>query len=569
MQLKPIEWLLLLLLTSSLYFHINTGGTGLRLPNNILIWSSAALIVFYSLWRFSKQQTLYLPQHTLLLLAFPLLTLYGGMVSGIEIPQQWLFRLLYIWGGVLFLFSLFQYRLKQGRLDRLLLAVLSIAFIHAVVGMIQIFFVTDIPSWLPINSSGVPTGLFQQINNQASFQVTAILIALWLFSRPRIRRGSGWQFLIVLVMMAGAAFVAGYSGSRVGALGFLLALPLLIISRWRFIVQDKLRWLAISVVLFSALLGANQFENQRGLTSVLEKTTAMNAGFSGSARLGMYTIAFDVIKKAPFLGHGVGSFVRVWQFAKPDFYAEHPDAVLPPQRVSHPHNELIFWLVEGGSIAGIGLVALVIAVIITLIKLPHSRRYAYSAMLLPIALHTQVELPFYISSLHWFVFLFLLFVVMQPSTQRYQLNLSIAAIKLIKLATIFGALAAVVFLSSSMMANLEFKRYQMKQLTKGSDPLPIAIHHPYFKKFATEIMMISLFNSSVRYGLDDNVSLFAEWVDQELKYNPNIAFYKLAVQANQYLKQTQHACIIGKRGLSIYPNDPMLKTAVEQCEVDR
>ncbi|MDF1587647.1 MAG: Wzy polymerase domain-containing protein [Gammaproteobacteria bacterium] len=566
MQLKPIEWLLMLLLTSSLYFHINTGGTGLRLPNNILIWSSAAIIGFYSLWRFSKQHTLYLPQHTLLLLAFPLLTLYGGMVSGIEIPQQWLFRLLYIWGGGLFLFSLFQYRLKQGRLDRLLLAVLAIAFIHAVVGMIQIFFVNDIPSWLPINSSGVPTGLFQQINNQASFQVTAILIALWLFSRPRIRRSSGWQFLIVLIMMAGAAFVAGYSGSRVAALGFLLALPLFIISRWRFIVQDKLRWLAISLVLVSALFGANQFENQRGLTSVLEKTTAMNAGFSGSARLGMYTIAFDVIKQAPFLGHGIGSFVRVWQFAKPDFYAEHPDAVLPPQRVSHPHNEVIFWLVEGGAIAGIGLAAFAFGVIITLIKLPHSRRYAYGAMLLPIALHTQVELPFYISSLHWFVFLFLLFVVLQASTQPYQLKLSIAAVKLIKLATIVGALAAFVFLSSSMMANLEFKRYQMKQVAKGSDPLAIALHHPYFKKFATEIMMISLFNSSVRYALDDNVRLFAEWAEQELKYNPNIAFYTLAVQANQYLKQDQHACIIAKKGLSLYPIDPRLKTAVEQCE---
>ncbi|MBE0439972.1 MAG: O-antigen ligase family protein [Gammaproteobacteria bacterium] len=411
--------------------------------------------------------------------------------------------------------------------------------------------------------------MFQQINNQASFQVTAILIALWLFTRPRIRRGPGWQFLMALIMMASAAFVAGYSGSRVAALGFLLALPLFMISRWRFIVQDKLRWLAISVVLVSALLGANQFENQRGLTSVLEKTTAINAGFSGSARLGMYTIAFDVIKQAPFLGHGIGSFVRVWQFAKPDFYAKHPDAVLPPQRVSHPHNELIFWLVEGGAIAGIGLVAFAFSVIMTLIKLPHSRRYAYGAMLLPITLHTQVELPFYISSLHWFVFLFLLFVVMQASTRRYQLNLSTAAINLIKLATIVGALAAFVFLSSSMMANLEFKRYQMKQVAEGSDPLAIALHHPYFKKFATEIMMISLFNSSVRYALDDNVRLFAQWADQELNYNPNIAFYRLAVLANQYLKQDQHACIIAKKGLSIYPVDPTLKTAVQQCEVDR
>lgn len=567
-SLRPIEWILaVLFIVAPFYFHPNIGGTGFRIPNNIIVWSVASVIGFYSIYGLAKKHYFFIPSYFLLIALFPILAFFSGMISGVEIANDWTFRILYIWGGLLFFFSLFQYQLKQGRIDRLLFMLVIAGLLHALVGLVQIIWLKNSPTWLPQNASGMPTGLFQQINNQASFQVTAIMISLWLITRPFIRKASVWRFCIVLLALTCAVFIVSYSGSRVGVLGFILATPLILVSRWQEIKQDKKRWWLIAVIVTLTTLSSSVIEFNHGLSTTLEKTTAMNAGFSGSTRLSMYAITVDVIKERPILGHGIGSFIRVWQLAKPAFYAVHPDAILPNQRVAHPHNEIILWLVEGGIVALIGLLAIVIAVMLSLVKLPFSRRYAYAAFLLPIALHTQVELPFYISASHWFVFLLLLYVVMRPSVQQRRLNLSNSARQLVKLIAIFGTVSSITFLSFSMVANIEFKRYLLKQTAKHSEPFSVAMHHPYFKELATQTMMTALFNSSMHYGLKDNVRLFAQWGEQELRYNPHIVIYKLTVQAYRYLEQEQLACNIVDKATAIYPDDLDLRNYVSNCNL--
>jgi len=565
-SLRPIEWLLaILLLLAPFYFHPNIGGTGLRIPNNIALWLVASLIGFYSLYKLVTNPFIYLPRHYLLLLLFPLLAFLSGVISGVEIASQWIFRILFIAGGTLFFFSLFQYKLKQGRLDRILFIVVISALLHSLAGIIQIIFLKDLPSWLPININGVPTGFFQQINNQASYQVTAIVAALWLSSRPIISKGASSRFAFILLAIFCSSFVISYSGSRVGALAFLLAVPLLLISRWHWIKLDIKRWGLILLVLLVSITSASVIESDRGLTTALDKATAMNAGFSGSARLGIYDIAIDVIKEKPLFGHGIGSFVRVWQLGKPAFYADNPDAKLPGQRVSHPHNEVIFWLVEGGLIAGLGLFSVLVAIVLTLKNSPPSRRYAYLALLIPITLHTQVELPFYSSANHWFVFLILLFVVSQTKLRRYPIKLSAAALKLCRVLTLVGAVSSISFLTHSLISNFEFKRYVMKQVSVDEAPFPFAVKNLYFKDLASNIMMLSLLQSSIEYGIDDNVHLFSEWAEIELNYNPHILFYISIVQAHLYLKQQQQTCIFTKRGVSIYPDNDFLKQVSEKC----
>jgi len=564
--LQPIEWLLvMLLLIAPFYFHPNIGGTGLRIPNNIMMWLVASLIGFYSMYKAVIDKVLYLPQHFILIILFPVLAFFSGVISGVEIASQWVFRLLYIWGGVLIFFSLFQYKLKQGRLDRLLFIVVIAAFIHAIAGISQIVWLKNLPAWLPININGVPTGFFQQINNQASFQVTGIIVALWLVSRPYIRKGPNWRFIFISIALFCSIFVVAYSGSRVGALGFILAVPLILISRWQWLKRDLKRCYFILAVIILSISSASIMESNRGLTSAMDKATAMNSGFSGSARLGIYDIALDVIKEKPLFGHGIGSFVRVWQLGKPAFYAEHPNAILPNQRVAHPHNEIIFWLVEGGVVVGLGLLTAFIAVVLTLKKLPPSRRYAYLALLIPITLHSQVELPFYISANHWFVFLILLFVIMQPFQNRYQVNLSGSATSLMKVTALVGVISAISFLSHTLIANLEFKRYVMKQVPQQEEPFPVAMQNPYFSQLATHTVMISLLHSSIKYGLDDNVRLFADWAEIEVSYNPHILFYTLLVRAHLHLKQQQQACTFTKQGQSIYPDNDFMNEATSKC----
>jgi O-antigen ligase len=564
--IKPIEWMLAaLLLFAPLYFHPNIGGTGLRIPNNIIIWLIASVIGFYSLYKLTLSQYLYLPQYFIYIVSFPVLAWCSGMFAGIEIVEQWFFRLLFIWGGLLFLFGLFQHNLKQGRLDRLIFVLLFSGFFHSLVGLAQIILVDKIPAWLPFNASGIPTGLFQHINNQASFQVTIIILGLWLVSRPFIRHGHVWRFISLVIIISASAFIVGYSGSRVGALGFLLALPLLLISRWRFVKADKHRWIFILVAIIVAITTANTIENKHGLTTVLEKTTAINSGFSGTSRLGIYDISVALIKQKPIFGHGIGSFVRVWQYGKPEFYQQHPEATLPSQRVSHPHNETLFWLVEGGLISGLGLLLVLVGVILSLAKLPHSRRYAYAAFLVPIVIHTQVELPFYISSQHWFVFLFLLAITLWPTKKQFQLKLSIAARKSIRVVALLAVFSSIAFLGHSYTVSNEFKTHLLNK-TAVTPSFTQAQQNPYFKSLALDLMMVRLFEGSVQYGMNDNVQIIADWAEEEIIYNPHILYFKLGTQSYLFLKQHKKACSLATKGNAIYPSDNALMGLVKQCD---
>lgn len=553
-----------LLLLGSLYFHVNIGGSGFRIPSNIVVWLFGSLIAFWGLYKAAINPVITLPRFFWMLAAFPVLALFSGIFSGVEVATDWFLRLFYIWGGLLFLFSLFQFNLKPVHQDRLLLMVVIAGGLHACVGLFQIFMGANVPSWIPNNPDAIPTGVFQQINNQGSLQATVIIIAMWLLTRPislSTRLTSG----LLIVSIACASFIISYSGSRIALLGLVLAVPLLLLSRFYFVKRQPLRWILVVFVMTASAFAASQFENQRGLGNATAKLQAINSGYSTEARLGIYKIGFDLIQDKPFFGHGIGSFIKSFQLAKPDFYEAHPDAKLPSQRVSHPHNEVIFWLVEGGATAGVGIILLVIGVFAGLAKLPWRRRYAYAGMLLPIALHTQVELPFYISSLHWFVILLILFVTFYPLRRQYANQLSKAASQLLKFVAFAGAVASTVFMTHTMAANLEYRSY-IKHESDPESPFDIAMTNPYFKRQATHAMMTLLYQQSRQNGIQENIVLFADWSEEWVKQSQSIGHYKLTVNARLDLGQDERACKLAKQALRIYPTDKGLADLNQKCK---
>lgn len=552
------------LLMSSLYFHANIGGSGMRIPNNILVWLFGSLIGFYGLYRFSRSEHIILPRFAWLLLAFPVMALLSGVAAGVVNSTEWFLRLFYIWGGVLFFFALFQFNFTPKKIDQILLWIILASVLHAIIGIAQILYVNDLPSWLPVNQQGDPTGIFQQINNHASFQVTSLMLVFWLLTRP-ITKSTHWSLMTLLSLaIFSSTFIVSFSGSRVAILGFLLALPLFVLSRWKYIQANKKRWGSVIFVMSLAIFATNQIDTDKGLSSIGDKTAAINSGYSGDARLGIYKISFDLVKESPIYGHGIGSFARVWQLAKPDFYEQHPGATLPSQRVSHPHNEIIYWLVEGGLLAGIGLMLFGLALLKILWLLPTSRRYVYAALLLPIMLHAQVELPFYISSLHWFVMLFLLFLVFYPSRMKHEKQLSIAANTSLKGLSVIGAVATVTFFSHSMLANLEFRDY----LLKRSDPQQVfdmALENPYFRGLATQVTMSLLYEQSRQIGIHENIEVFADWIEGEVTRNPHINLFRLAIRARLDLKDEKMACALNERAQAIYPRDKGFNTIKDEC----
>jgi len=211
----------------------------------------------------------------------------------------------------------------------------------------------------------------------------------------------------VIVSIALNSFVIVYSGSRVGLLSLVISLLLLFIFRGRLLLRNKLLLLCAIIAITSGTIAGKS-----GMERSFAQTMNIAQGVSRDARINMYSIAFELIVQKPLLGHGIGNYLRVWNLQTGDYFARHPDAVLPLY-ITHPHNELVYWLIEGGVVIVLGILAAIVAVVLGLIRCGPRRAAGYTAILLPITLHTQVELPFYISSVHWFLWLFLIFVVLR------------------------------------------------------------------------------------------------------------------------------------------------------------
>lgn len=555
----PEIMLAVLFLLAPLYYHPNLGGEGLRIPHNITIWLVATIFIAYSFHKMLKARQYVIPKYFWMIAAFPVLATLSGFIAGVEQPLKWLFRLLFIWGGLAFFFALFQARLSQARIDRLLYLVVLSALIFAIVGMMQIWLKLDMPYLLPKNPDGIPGSFFQQINNQATYQVTAIFIAIYLSMRPWLRSGHFVKRVALLIAVLLAAYTVAISGSRIGALTLIISM-LVVLP----VIRRNWRRHGLLLGVLAALAIGFSAGVLTGSDKLIDKTEALQAGYSAEARLGMYSISLGLIAESPIVGQGIGSFGPAWQYAKPDFYADHPDAKLPEQYVSHPHNELIQWLVEGGLLAFAGMVLVVVSVILAGINTSKNLATLYAAMLVPIAMHTQVELPFYLSVLHWLLFMLLLFVVLHHKTQQKRMGVTVSAINLLKLTSVSVAVILLLFYAHSIRSNWDFVAYyQGKQM---QNPLPYAYQNPYLSEQARWIDLSAMMYSSIEQNIPENVRYYINWGEQLKAHHPDVDLYIKLVDAYEFLRDKSNYCSTAHEGLSIYPTEGRLQNAVEFCK---
>lgn len=557
----PAEVMLaILFLVAPLYYHPNLGGEGLRIPNNATIWIVAVIFIAYSLNKVIKSAFFQLPRYFIYIAAFPFLVILSGFLAGVEQPLQWLFRVLFILGGFAFFFSLFQQNFRQGRWDRLLLIIALSGLIHAGIGLLQIWLQADMPYLLPKSPEGLPSGLFQQINNQATYLVTCIALAFYLASRPILFKRQRLLQLLIVVTVLAASFIVGFSGSRIGFLSLAVVLPVLLFVRRKQLSSNK----TLSAILLAALLVGFACGLMPSGGKAIEKTAAIQSGYSGSARLGIYDISLGLLKEEPLFGHGIGSFSSVFQHARPEFYAEHPEAKLPKEMVSHPHNEVLQWLVEGGVSAVLGIVLAAVGVTLALYGVGVSRGTAYLMLMMPIILHNQVELPLYMSSLHWLLLSTLIALSFAFRLRRQANSMTVYAHKLSAISILLVTSILILFLLHTVRANWDFVDfYQGKQ---SHNPLVIAKQNPYLSEQAQWIDMSAMMYSSMQYGLRDNVQYFTEWGQSLLEQRPDVDLYIKLTDAFEYLGDKERYCKTAMQGSQIYPQSERLGRAVTFCQ---
>lgn len=559
-----------LFLLAPLYYQDNAGGEGLYLPFNNAVWIAAAFLIALGLLKFSYNRVLLLPKMSAAILFFLTVTTLVGAIGTVSTPTSWLFRSLSIWGGMLLFFSCSQFQFNRRQRDNLLYLLLGSTVVQALYCLVHLLALDSPPSWMS-QSMGIPRGIFQQQNLAASYLATGLLIALFLTTLPSYRQRHWLIKAFILGSIALNSLIIITSGSRIGMLAALAGVILMLAARHRQLINNGAR--SFTLLLLALVIGSGvgyQVESgtggmQAGLEKFSQITQSATDPTRNDVRIMMYASSWELFLEKPMFGYGIGQFQPIWHDKKAQYLTGHPEAAILEPRLSHPHNELLYWAVEGGVVALSGILVLGLAFLKVCANLGWQRGGAYLVLLLPLSLHTQVELPFYISQLHWLLFIVLIALVSSHRLKRQPVTLSQSARALLLSLSISLPVLATVFFVHSLVANRIMLNYIISP-TKDISKLDYPSRNIYYADQADFLRMQTL----VQYGLkNSDLALlrgYIPWAQAFLMQTPDVTVFVGLSFALHKTGEYQQSYALLRRGLSIYPTTPLMLSAKQTLQ---
>ncbi|ADN74571.1 O-antigen polymerase [Ferrimonas balearica DSM 9799] len=394
-------WGLLWLLAMH-YYQPNGGGSGLSLAFNTTSWMALALVLAVGAYQAARRGCLrfnaLLPVSTLCLLALCLPLLWSPAPwAGTALPRYLgLFALL----ALLLCQQQMSLRPQQQRLFWRL--VIAAGLIQTLFSLIQFLS----PTWFPaLMTSQRPVGIFQQTNLVATFIGATMAISYY---RLQQETSQGWRRLSWLLILLGAT-AQWLIQSRTGVVGTTLALlGLSALLGWHL---SKRLWalLVVGVVLGAALQALNQAPPRDNLEQPGYRTT-------------LYGLSAELIAEHPWQGVGIGQFQPAFMEKQAQHQAGAGDYPYWSTASSHPHNELLFWGVEGGLLPMVAILMFGLWVTYRVWRAGRLRHKALWLCLLPVLLHSQTEYPLYQSAPHLALFAVLVAAMVPGRWRRLTLR---------------------------------------------------------------------------------------------------------------------------------------------------
>ncbi|MGI1670961.1 MAG: Wzy polymerase domain-containing protein [Neptuniibacter sp.] len=546
--------LILQFVIAPFYYQPNFGGEGLYLPYNSSVWVVAVWVIAAAAFMICRTRSIVLPKYWLGLALLPIGATTTGFLVDTTNPTEWLTRLCVITGGYLFFLALFQFKATPKQIDQSLYVLLAMGMIAATYGIFQMHGIGEIYSFIPRSGNGKPIGIFQQVNIQASLMATFLVLIYYLASRPPLKGAS----IIVKASLCFSAFSASYliaaSGSRVGLLGAMIGVLILLLGRWKLLKLNK----GIFLIILICTISGAAFQST-GLLKSSAKFDRALGGMEADVRWKVYKISWDLFLESPITGHGLGSFQKVFQDKRRTYQQEDILHLGNAPRFSHPHNELFLWLVEGGLISLAGILVAAIVTFLQLIRLGWQRGSGYAALLIPIILHTQVELPFYTSNTHWLLLLFLLFVTHQHGLkQKKTIGISNSANKLIPITFTIVAMVSSWALINAQIANANLVSYISTRATDHK-LLNLPLKSPYFRDYALFLSYRHKMYEGIKKRDAKPVIQFINYTEGLIQKSPAETYYLTLISAYHALGQYEYRDMRIEEALATYETSARLQ----------
>lgn len=528
-------------------FMHNPGGAGFYLPFNMLGWLFASLMIGVGLWHITLTQQLVLSRAQLWMWLGLVVTLIPFFIHT-DVPlDAGLPRFIGIAGGLLLLFSLSQLQLTRAQRFMLLYVLLGAVAIESIFALVQ-YYLLPPGNWIGYNTLlNRPYGIFQQVNVLASFLAMGIGVALflcWQDPKLSVRNWRGWLcggvlFAAVLLQLI-IRSRAGMIGAGVELLFFL---PVLWLRR-----RSVCLWViaCLGGVLVAEVMTLWLMGSGRTIEEMLKP----------QVRTIYWAHSLDMVMRAPWFGWGYGKFESAFVN---DYYAipqTLSGVTRIEQNLDHPHNELIYWLVEGGLVALIGLGLLAWG---WMQMLRRQRKLIGVALFLlpfPLLFHAMVEYPFYHSTAHWLALIWLLWFTDAESEQQTVMPLQNWL--LLRAMAILIPLITVPFMLTGLHTSwliTQYERGGMKEpalLNKVINPVP------WYTRFMYDVISTRLV-MALESGNQSELQAYVDWAKGFVNLTPRANVYFNAALALDALGQHDEAIRWRAEGQRLFPADPIFK----------
>lgn len=446
----------------------------------------------------------------------------------------WLpFGLLLSW---LFLLTGLNNQLFVEHKKSLLFLIIALCSIQVLIALWQLFHSYMMEATGGITEHKLPkvTGTFNQRNLYASFVTTALACAFYVFPIKStlkvgnklisVAKQNGGLLAFILL----ATFTLMLTDSRVGIYAFIVCLALLFIAHRRSWNDKLLKPTAVIVVaiIMSQLVINLIYDNK---TKDFSKT---------ASRQVIYLTSNEAIKDKPVLGHGLGSFEKAYleklsQLIKDEKF-EYEELQGRPENLSHPHNELFYWGIQGGLVSILGLLIVAFSVLSLFRHTSFNNVISYMALLFPISFHLMVELPFYISTIHLIVYVLLIAFVIASIGQYKNYEFKVKRAGAIKVVSGLIASALIISLLVNVYSLSKAVKFEKALNPNLSDLDKVVLRLGWGDSYQS-IRLRHQANRAAKLGLLEPQVEYLRWLEQQIEITPRLNYYFNLYAVNNYL----------------------------------
>lgn len=510
----------------------NMGGSGLSLPLNILSWIALccfAILIIQAptVWRRYRRSA-------------SLLWLYAGcavlVIRALLTPLPWFNDALNVAIGIAAGLSFYRLLLQLPWRRQHLLAMLSTVWIASVlqcfIAVIQLFHLKAAAWWEFSLAQLRPYGIFQQVNVLASFIACGIAATLLLLLYRS--KTIPWMRALLHISLTLQGFILYACQSQIGYLSttFVILACLGIFWQQRLIIFAAIISLIAGGILSFAVHVCLQFPTVAHTDST-------------HTRLLIWQHSWQLFSIHPLFGWGVGSFEPVFLH---QFGGQITNVGI--RTVSHPHNEILLWLVEGGIFAAVGMLMLLMAIITLWLNGGRLQR-AILLIASPIALHMMTEFPLYQSAPHWI----LLIVLLRCADRPYYTSTMPMSMKWIRGGIIFFIILAAGILTQTL--NLQNQLTTVERNGTQDELPPRAVWQTLLQQdryeYDRQMGVLLRFNHVQDINALRNVE---NWAVEYTLRHPDNNLYAVRIQIATYLNDPFQAEKLTNEARWLFPADP-------------